>query len=183
MEKQLAFAFDVAHCSGCMACVVACRDQNDDKAEGAALRRVTSLEHGPYPASVFRISLSCMHCGDAPCLMACPTGAIFRHFESGVVDIDRDICIGCHSCELACPFGAPALAGDGKMAKCDMCIARIEGGMEPACVHTCTTGALKFGYAEDLARERAGNAALKILKAFSARPVPELSQVAWNIQG
>jgi Fe-S-cluster-containing dehydrogenase component len=149
-----------------MACVVACRDQNDLKAPDTALRQVTCLEQGEYPATVAHISLSCMHCGDAPCLMVCPTGAIFRHADSGVVDIDRDLCIGCHSCELACPFGAPKFAGDGRMIKCDLCIVRIENGLEPACVRTCTTGALQFGYAEELAVQKAGDASLRILKTL-----------------
>ena len=166
MNKQLAFSFDVQNCSGCMACVVACQDQNDFKAQDIALRQVTSLEAGPYPATVANISLACMHCGDAPCLMVCPTGAIFRHAENGVVDINRNICIGCHSCELACPFGAPKFAGDGKMIKCDLCIVRIENEMAPACVHTCTTGALKFGIIDDLTKEKVCDASVKILKVF-----------------
>ena len=165
VSKQLAFSFNVRDCSGCMACVVACQDQNDLKSGDISLRQVTCWEQGVYPASVAHISLSCMHCGDAPCLMACATGAIFRHPETGVVDIDRDICIGCHSCELACPFGAPKFAGDGKMIKCDLCIVRIEHGMEPACVHTCTTGALKFGPADELARKKAADKSELLIKA------------------
>ena len=164
--KQLAFSFNVQQCSGCMACVVACQDQNDFKADGIALRQVTCLEKGSYPATIANISLSCMHCGDAPCLLVCPTGAIFRHPSSGVVDINRDLCIGCHSCELACPFGAPKFARDGKMIKCDLCIVRIENGMEPACVHTCTTGALRFGNVEELMNDKANNISIKILKSI-----------------
>ncbi len=165
-NKKLAFTFNVNHCSGCMACVVACRDQNDFKAPDTALRMVAGLENGGYPATVAHISLSCMHCGDAPCLMVCPSGAIFRHPESGVVDIDRDLCIGCHSCELACPFGAPKFAGDGKMIKCDLCITRIENGLDPACVRTCTTGALQFGDVAQIAEQKSTDASVNILKAF-----------------
>lgn len=164
MNRQLVFSFDAQRCSGCMACVVACQDQNDFKAEDIALRQVTALEEGNYPAVIAHISMSCMHCGDAPCLMVCPTGAIFRHPDSGVVDIDRDLCIGCHSCEMACPFGAPKFPTDGKMIKCDLCIVRIENGLEPACVHTCTTGALTFCDAETASRNKTTAASLKILR-------------------
>jgi anaerobic dimethyl sulfoxide reductase subunit B len=166
MKRQLAFLFDAQHCSGCMACVVACQDQNDWKAEDAVFRRVTCYEKGTYPANPLFVSLSCMHCGDAPCLLACPTGALFRHEGSGIVDVDRDVCIGCHSCELACPFGAPQFAKDGKMAKCDLCRVRVENGLEPACVHTCTTGALQLGTVGDLAQEKSRSSSLRILRSL-----------------
>ena len=75
--------------------------------------------------------------------MVCPTGAIFRIEENGVIDINRDLCVGCHSCELACPFGAPKFAMDRKMVKCNMCIIRMEHDLQPACVYICPTKALK----------------------------------------
>ena len=173
LNNQLAFSFNVYDCSGCMACVVACQDQNDLKAGDISLRQVTYNEKGIYPATIANISLSCMHCGDAPCLLACSTKAIFKHPETGVVDIDRDICIGCHSCEMACPFGAPKFALDGKMVKCDLCITRIENGMEPACVHTCTTGALQFGPIDELARRKTADKSTTLIKAVLAgNPLP-----------
>ena len=51
-------------------------------------------------------------------------------------------CIGCHSCAMACPYGAPSFGTDGKMIKCDGCIERWRHGLEPACVRTCPTGAI-----------------------------------------
>ena len=170
MKRKLVFSFDSQHCSGCMACVVACCDQNDLKAEDIALRQVAALEDGNYPAVITHISTSCMHCGDAPCLTVCPSGAIFRQPDSGIVDIDRDLCIGCHSCETACPFGAPKFPADGKMIKCDMCIVRIENGLEPACVHTCTTGALTFYEAETANDCEATAASLNILRHTEVFP-------------
>ncbi|MBU2509874.1 4Fe-4S dicluster domain-containing protein [bacterium] len=165
-KRQLMFSFNIQDCSGCMACVVACQDQNDIKADGTALRQVSRQEKGVYPTLIANLSLSCMHCGDAPCLLVCPTGAIFKHAESGAIDINRDICIGCHSCELACYFGAPKFADDGKMIKCDLCIVRIENGLKPACVHTCTTGALQLGYADDLVEKKVDGASRKFLNSF-----------------
>src|SRR5512139_1819700 len=98
--RQFAFSFDVRRCSGCMACVVACQDQNDQGADGTiALRHVTKLETGSYPAArIDHVSLSCQHCGDAPCITACPTTAIQREGEDGAVVVDRGRCLGCHSC-------------------------------------------------------------------------------------
>ena len=162
---QLSFSFDVKRCSGCMACVVACQDQNDWRAESVALRTVMEFEKGRYPAQIACLSIACMHCGDAPCLMACPTGALSRNLENGVVDVDRNLCIGCRSCVLACPFGAPKFTANGKMVKCDLCYVRVENGFQPACVHTCTTGALQFGDLEAVTQMKSANAAAKIIRA------------------
>ena len=55
---------------------------------------------------------------------------------------DNTNCIGCHSCAMACPFGAPSFNEEGKMVKCDGCIERLRRGLIPACVRVCPTGAL-----------------------------------------
>ncbi|MCF8024691.1 MAG: 4Fe-4S dicluster domain-containing protein, partial [Desulfobacteraceae bacterium] len=153
-------------CTGCMACVVACQDQKNIHEGGQiSLRTVAGFEKGPYPARPACMSMACMHCGDAPCLMTCPTGALARHPENGVVYVNPDICIGCRSCALACPFGAPKFTADGKMVKCDLCHVRVENGLQPACVHTCTTGALQFGDVDTLNQTKSRDAAIKIVKA------------------
>ena len=86
-----------------------------------------------------------MHCEDAPCLLACPTGAIRREAGAQVVGVDAGLCIGCHSCSIACPFGVPRFGTDGKMQKCDLCNERLKCGLEPACVRVCPTRALRKG--------------------------------------
>jgi anaerobic dimethyl sulfoxide reductase subunit B (iron-sulfur subunit) len=97
--------------------------------------------------------------------MVCPTGAISRRDEDGVVLVDHDLCIGCHSCELACPFGAPKFPQDGKMAKCDLCVIRKEHGMKPACVLVCPARALDAGPVEELSNKKAEEASIRFLKA------------------
>ncbi len=166
--SQFAFSFDVTRCSGCMACVVACQDQNDlDAGDIVAFRHVTKLESGSYPsARIDHFSLSCQHCGDAPCIIACPTTAISRRAEDGIVAIDRDLCVGCHACELACPFGAPKFPVDGRMAKCDLCHVRREHGMKPACVLVCPSRALDAGPIEEMSARKAEEASVKILKSL-----------------
>ena len=165
--KQLVFSLDVSRCSGCMACVVACQDQNDFAGNGIAFRHVTAYEEGHFPAArISYFSIACYHCGDAPCVMVCPTGAIFKRNKNGLVDLDRTLCVGCHSCEMACPFGAPKFAADGKMAKCDMCYYRIENDMDPACVRVCPTKALKIGPIEELSEHKAEHASVSILKSL-----------------
>lgn len=168
---QLGFSFDISRCSGCMACVVACQDQNDMPEDAVSFRHVTRLEQGDYPEdSTSFLSVACFHCGDAPCLMVCPTGAIFKRGQDGVVDVNVDLCVGCHSCVLACPFGAPRFPEGEKMRKCNFCIERVQHGLEPACVRACPTRALGFGPMDTLAVAKAEKASLSILQAFSAAP-------------
>jgi Fe-S-cluster-containing dehydrogenase component len=153
-----------------MACVVACQDQTDlDADDAVAFRHVTRSESETYPsARIDHFSLSCQHCGNAPCIIACPTAAIRRRAEDGAVVVDRDLCIGCHACELACPFGAPKFREDGRMAKCDLCYVRGELGMKPACVLVCPCGALDAGPIEEMSVKKAERASVKLLRSLIA---------------
>ncbi len=96
------------------------------------------------------VSRRCMHCDDAGCMKICPApGALYRTAE-GAVAYDRDKCIGCKLCVNACPFDVPRYDAEGKMTKCHLCFDRIGAGMQPACVKTCPTGALRFGDRDEL---------------------------------
>ena len=171
--KQLGFSFDISRCSGCMACVVACMDQNDLPGNGVTFRHVSQLEKGGYPSvRISWVSLSCQNCSDAPCMVVCPSKAIFRNPHSGIVDVNKEVCIGCHSCAMVCPFGAPQFPIEGKMSKCDLCIERVTHGLEPACVHTCTTRALGFGSMKALAERKAQKASVRILDSISGETPP-----------
>lgn len=163
-----AFYLDVKRCSGCQACTVACMDQNDLEVEHErdAWRRVFKMEENNFPEEkVTFISLACMHCQDAPCLIACPTGAISQDGETGMVHIRQELCIGCHSCSMACPFGVPRFGKNGKMEKCEMCAERVKHGLEPACVHICPTKALKFGPVNELTGQVEEKAAERLSRA------------------
>ena len=163
-----AFHLDLTRCTGCFACVVACMDQNDIEAapEPHAWRQVFAVETGCGEQARLRyVSLACMHCEDAPCLMACPSGAISKEAGSGIVKVAADLCIGCHSCSIACPFGVPRFGKEGTMQKCDLCGVRLENGLEPACVRVCPTGALRQGSPNELALEVEKKAALRLLSS------------------
>ncbi len=96
----------------------------------------------------------CKHCHNAPCLEACPTGALFKT-EFDTVVIQQDICNGCGYCVPACPFGVVDLSTtDGKAHKCTLCYDRLKGGLEPACAKSCPTDSIQFGELSDL-QERA----------------------------
>lgn len=166
MEK--AIYLDIDSCAGCGACVVACMDQNDIYPEKGqpAFRRIYRVEEGASPdADILYLSTACMHCEDSPCVMGCPTGAIARDGRSGAVLVNRDLCIGCHSCALACPFGVPRYDAEGKMQKCGLCVERVEAGLEPACVRVCPTGALKFGPTNELLGEKEARFAGNVVRA------------------
>lgn len=145
MERRI-FDLDLGRCCACSACVVACMDQNDfDTAVGAPPPRKAFEWEAPSESGIGCqfFSVACMHCADAPCIAACPTGCISRDPETGLVVYDNTGCIGCRGCSMACPFGAPTYRRDGKMTKCDGCNERLRHGLQPACVKACPTGALR----------------------------------------
>jgi len=98
--------------------------------------------------------LPCFHCEDAWCIGACPTEAIRRRAKDGIVYIVADLCAGCKACITACPWNIPQWNPQtGKAIKCDLCMDRIDEGLEPACVAACTTNALRFGKPGELSQE------------------------------
>lgn len=137
---------DQDKCLACKSCELACailRDSVSKTLFGA--RQETELPvarvgvHGSTGAS---FPLQCRHCQDAPCLRACPAGAMVRDAETGVVFVDQTKCRGCWMCVMTCPFGCVTPSGIHKVAqKCDLCLHREE----PACVAACPTGALIHG--------------------------------------
>ncbi|OPY05774.1 MAG: Iron-sulfur protein [Syntrophus sp. PtaB.Bin001] len=90
----------------------------------------------------------CRHCEPAPCEMACITKAIYREAGSGIVLINRDRCINCGMCAMACPFAVVRyysyIRNREAAHKCDQCIGRQKEGRIPACVEACKVGALLF---------------------------------------
>jgi anaerobic dimethyl sulfoxide reductase subunit B len=161
------FSLDVERCSGCYACVVACFDQNDLEVRDAkgAWRQVFTVEDGAFPeARLSYVSLACQHCASAPCIAVCPSGALGRSAGGDAVVVEASLCIGCRMCALACPFGVPRYGADGRMRKCDLCGARVEAGLEPACVRACPTRALKFGEDAELGRQAGQRAARRLAR-------------------
>jgi len=152
MGKQLGFYLDLDRCVQCHACEVACKAHNNVEL-GIRWRQVVGLWAGHYPDLIHRtITFSCMHCGKPSCVDACPTQAITKRTEDGIVVVDRDECIACDACAEACPFGAPQFGQDGLMQKCNLCVDRLAQGKQPACVGTCPGEALHYGTLEELSR-------------------------------
>lgn len=147
---------DMERCVGCGACGVACMDQNDfPGGEMKPFRVVSTLEEKKdAKLKLTGLSMACMHCTDAPCIKGCPCGCISKDSETGFTIYDTTNCIGCHSCAMACPFGAPSFGPDGKMMKCDGCNERVKHGLLPACVKVCPFDALKLYTEEEYQKAR-----------------------------
>ena len=147
--KKLGWFVDTRRCFGCHACEVSCKAENDVPL-GNYIRQTFYQDVGEYPqvARLF-MPMSCQHCEDAPCIKACPCGALHKE-AGGTVAIDYNTCCGHGTCVEVCPYGAIYLDPVAKQAvKCHNCYHRGEAGMEPACVPTCPSEALYFGDLND----------------------------------
>ncbi|MBI4285110.1 MAG: 4Fe-4S dicluster domain-containing protein [Chloroflexi bacterium] len=153
---QLGFYFDQTRCTGCYTCVVACKDWHDVPAGPASWRRVETIERGKYPNPfVAFLATSCYHCADPACVTACPTGAITKRQEDGIVLVAPELCLGKDSCGLcleACPYRAPQFGAEAnaKVQMCDLCLDRWAEGKPPICVAGCPMRALDAGPIEEL---------------------------------
>lgn len=80
----------------------------------------------------------CNHCLNAACVASCPSGAIYKRGEDGIVLINQDKCRSWRMCVSACPYKKSYYNWDsGKSEKCLLCYPRLESGQVPACMHTC----------------------------------------------
>ncbi len=162
-KKRFVMVMDLEKCIGCHACTVACKSENG-VAIGGSRTRVLEQEHGTYPeTSRFFLPMMCNHCEDAPCIKACPNKAILTK-ENGIVDINKDKCMGFQFCLSACPYGAIYINPDQepddyvkdypartlfKADKCNFCEERLEVGLDPSCSNTCPADARLFGDLSD----------------------------------
>ncbi|MDR3439065.1 DMSO/selenate family reductase complex B subunit [Telmatospirillum sp.] len=156
---QLGFFVDSSKCSGCKTCQVACKD-NKDLDLGLRFRRVYEYGGGNWVSDggawhqetfTYYLSIACNHCDDPVCVSGCPTGAMHKRPEDGLVVVNGDICVGCRYCEMRCSYGAPQFDPTAKiMRKCDGCLSRLERGLRPICVDSCPQRALDFGPIEEL---------------------------------
>ena len=160
MSKKI--TVNIARCLGCHTCELACAIAHSSSAmqasstadpvvaaSAAAVVAIAAAGERPgYRIHVEHygpkaIPLSCQHCEEAACTLACPTGAVHRLAPGKPVLMDDARCIGCSMCVQACPFGVMAMRPGGKVAfKCDLCITRLARGLRPACESSCPTRAL-----------------------------------------
>jgi Fe-S-cluster-containing dehydrogenase component len=146
MKVEYALIVDTKDCVGCYACEVACKQEHN-------------LPAGPRWIRVFPVSpkeiegklqlryvvTHCVHCSQPLCKEVCPVNAISKR-DDGIVLVDEELCTGCRECIEACPLGVMQFDEDKGLAeKCDLCVERIDMGLEPACVAACPSHCIYFG--------------------------------------
>jgi len=165
---------DLTKCVGCRTCEAACnREQGlpepekpfddpsvfDETRHGGLKRRTSEkaytvvnrydTDKGP----VFR-KFQCNHCNEPACLTSCFVNAYTKTPEGAVV-YNPDVCVGCRTCMIACPFYVPAYSYSSPInpvvKKCIMCYdTRLKFGRPPACVEACPQEVMVFGKRKDL---------------------------------
>ena len=167
--QAVGLLYDSTLCVGCKACVAGCKQANDLPPDFNTVDELwdAPLDIGPKTFNVIKlyadgtadhkdqenngfafIKKSCMHCVDPSCVSVCPVSAMTKQPQTGIVQYDPDICIGCRYCVASCPFGVPQSEFDTptpKIKKCEMCRHRQAEGKIPACAEVCPTGATLFG--------------------------------------
>jgi formate dehydrogenase iron-sulfur subunit len=162
---------DTTRCVGCRACEAACSEKNllpppakegdesifeTPRTTDVNTFTVVNRRNGPNGSSEPRyVKSQCMHCLDPGCASACPAKALEKTFEGPVV-YNRERCLGCRYCMLACPFDVPRFEYEKAapyVRKCSFCADRQRQGLAPACVDACPAGALQFATRDELLEE------------------------------
>jgi Fe-S-cluster-containing dehydrogenase component len=168
--------YDSTLCIGCRTCVTKCKEANKLPADRRA------LNGGVYDAppdlngttkNVIKVAelgdrqaymkAQCMHCVDPACTSVCMIGALRKDHATGVVTYDKDGCVGCRYCQVACPFNVPKFNWDKtvpQIVKCELCRHRADPKASgplaianPACCEVCPRGAVIYGKRADLLAE------------------------------
>lgn len=147
--RNYGFVIDNRMCIGCHACSTACKSENEVPL-GVYRTWVKTTEVGRFPDTQRHFQVTrCNHCANPPCVRICPTSAM-RQRDDGIVEFDKDACIGCKACMQACPYDAIHIDPEtGTAAKCHYCAHRTDLGLEPACVVVCPEHAIIAGDMND----------------------------------
>lgn len=185
---EMAILTDVTKCIGCEECVLACKKEHHlpEDRPWRWVRKIRDLSSSRWTTIRFNagsqgrryVRRQCLHCLEPACVEACIVGALKKTAEGPVV-YDKDICIGCRYCMVACPWDIPKYSWEDTVPyvqKCDMCYDRVkERGLAPVCVEACPSGATIFGERKALlakARQRLAAEPKKyIQKIFGAETI------------
>lgn len=124
-------------CTGCRACEIVCSFAKSGAFGGAASAIMIEARED---RGLF-VPVVCQQCEDAPCVVACPTGAMSKDEATGIVSHEPQRCVLCLMCIAACPLGAVRpveVPGGVMLLKCDLC------GGSPKCTEVCYTKAVEL---------------------------------------
>ena len=106
--KRLAMVIDLQRCTGCGGCVVSCKSENNVQT-GVRWAKTIVETIGKFPdVRLNFIPTLCNHCDKAPCVRACPTGAMHKD-DGGITAHNPVKCIGCKTCKAMCPYDVVTL--------------------------------------------------------------------------
>ncbi|HXE97003.1 MAG TPA: hydrogenase 2 operon protein HybA [Dongiaceae bacterium] len=175
-NETIGMLYDATRCVGCKACMSACKRVNSDYGSLSyeqAKFDPDSLWDAPQDLSgstrtlikLFKesdkswsyVKYSCMHCQKPSCVSVCPVSAMTRDDLTGIVDYNKNTCIGCRYCQVACAFNIPKFQWEKaipQIVKCDLCknTNLVKKGIT-ACAETCPVGAITFGKRKELLAE------------------------------
>lgn len=110
------------------------KDPNLDKLSPAEREAMFQLERMAF----FYLPRICNHCLNPACVASCPSGAIYKRGEDGIVLINQKVCRAWRMCVTSCPYKKSYYNWHtGKSEKCILCYPRLESGQAPACMHSC----------------------------------------------
>ncbi|MEV6359034.1 nitrate reductase subunit beta [Nocardia asteroides] len=93
---------------------------------------------------MFYLPRICEHCLNPACVASCPSGAMYKRSEDGIVLVDQDRCRGWRMCVSGCPYKKVYFNHKtGKAEKCTFCYPRVEVGLPTVCAETCV-GRLRY---------------------------------------
>ncbi|MCZ4535792.1 nitrate reductase subunit beta [Gordonia terrae] len=103
-----------------------------------------AVKFGFEQTFMFYLPRICEHCLNPSCMASCPSGAIYKRSEDGIVLVDQDRCRGWRQCITGCPYKKIYFNHkSGKAEKCTLCYPRIEVGQPTVCSETCV-GRLRY---------------------------------------
>ena len=144
---------NIDKCTGCRACEYACSFVHTGEFNPLDSR----IRIGEFLDDFIFVPSVCTQCEDAYCVRVCPSHALSKNIETGLVEFDKDKCIGCKQCIIACPWGSIKLNHMGKeIIKCDLC------GGDPECVKVCHAKALEFDEVEDMVFDKFNRSLFKL---------------------
>ena len=169
-----AIVVDLDRCIGCHGCEIACKNENEVEL-GSFWNKVVQVgPFGDYPhLQQYFLPVMCQQCEDAPCTHVCPTGASYRDPDTNVVLVDKEKCIGCKYCMMACPYGVRSWSpSEPVVEKCTLGGQLTAAGELPKCVAACCGSARFYGDLDDPSSDAA-----KALAAAGSNSVHRLKDV------